>query len=230
MAGILSGVGVGPGDPELMTLKAVRIIRENDIIALPGAEPKETVAYRIASAAVPELCEKQLIPLYMPMAHDKEEQQRHHREGAARVEEYLSQGKNVVFLTLGDVTVYSTFTYIQQLVEADGYEIRLVSGVPSFCAAAARVNQPLGIWKEQIHIYPAVHNLTEILPPDGTCVLMKSGSRMKQVKELIRRSGRDAVMVENCGTENEKVYLHVEEIPDTAGYYSLIIAREMERE
>ena len=65
-------MGVGPGDPELMTLKAVRIIRENDIIALPGAEPKETVAYRIASAAVPELCEKQLIPLYMPMTHDKE--------------------------------------------------------------------------------------------------------------------------------------------------------------
>ena len=226
MTGILYGVGVGPGDPELMTLKAVRVIRENEIIALPGAEPKETVAYRIAVAAVPELCEKQLIPVYMPMTHDKEEQKRYHREGAAVLEQYLQRGKNVVFLTLGDSTVYSTFTYLQQIVEADGYETCLVNGVPSFCAAAAKVNQTLGIWKEQIHIYPAVHHMEETLPEQGTCILMKSGRRMKEIKELIARSGRDAVMVENCGMKDEKIYYHVEDIPETAGYYSLIISRE----
>lgn len=228
MTGILYGIGVGPGDPELMTLKAVRLIRENDIIALPGADPKETVAYRIAVRVVPELVDKQLLPVYMPMTHDKEEQKRHHRAGAKTIEVYLKEGKNVVFLTLGDSTVYSTFTYIQQIVEADGFSTELVSGVPSFCAAAARVNLPLGIWNEQIHIFPAVHNLTEDLPMEGTCVLMKSGSKMKQVKEMIKKSGRDAVMVENCGTEKEEVYLHVDEIPDSAGYYSLIIAKEVQ--
>ncbi|MGN1170415.1 MAG: precorrin-2 C(20)-methyltransferase [Lachnospiraceae bacterium] len=229
MTGILYGVGVGPGDPELMTLKAVRLIKENDIIALPGADAKETVAYRIAASAVPELVEKTLLSVYMPMTHDKVEQEKYHRAGAESVEAYLAQGRNVVFLTLGDPTVYSTFMYIRQIVEEDGFGVRLVSGVTSFCAAAARVNQPLGIWKEQIHIYPAVHNLTEKLSPEGTCVLMKSGSRMKQVKEMIRESGRDAVMVENCGMEDEKVYFHVDEIPDTAGYYSLIIARKTEQ-
>ena len=228
MTGILYGVGVGPGDPELMTLKAVRMIRENDIIALPGAEPKETIAYRIAVAAVPELSEKKLIPIYMPMTHDKEDQKQYHRKGAAVLEQYLQQGKNVVFLTLGDPTVYSTFTYIQQLVEEDGYETRLINGVPSFCAAAARVNRSLGIWKEQIHIYPAVHHLEETLPEQGTCILMKSGSRMKEARELIVRSGRDAVMVEACGMKDEKIYYHAEEFPETAGYYSLIIAREAE--
>lgn len=229
MTGVLYGVGVGPGDPELMTLKAVRLIKENDIIALPGADAKETVAYRIASAAVPELAEKTLLSVYMPMTHDKEEQEKCHRVGAEKIEGYLAQGRNVVFLTLGDPTVYSTFMYIRQIVEEDGFEIRLVSGVTSFCAAAARVNQPLGIREEQIHIYPAVYSLTEELSPEGTCVLMKSGSRMKQVKEIIRESGRDAVMVENCGMEDEKVYSHVDEIPDTAGYYSLIIARKTEQ-
>ena len=229
MTGVLYGVGVGPGDPELMTLKAVRLIKENDIIALPGADAKETVAYRIASAAVPELAEKTLLSVYMPMTHDKGEQEKCHRVGAEKIEGYLAQGRNVVFLTLGDPTVYSTFMYIRQIVEEDGFEIRLVSGVTSFCAAAARVNQPLGIREEQIHIYPAVYSLTEELSPEGTCVLMKSGSRMKQVKEIIRESGRDAVMVENCGMEDEKVYSHVDEIPDTAGYYSLIIARKTEQ-
>lgn len=226
MTGILYGVGVGPGDPELMTLKAVRLIRENEIIALPGAEPRETAAYQIAVCAVPELADKQLVSLHMPMTHDKKEQRKHHRIGAKAVEEYLKEGKNVVYLTLGDPTVYSTFTYIQEMLEEDGFMTRLVSGVPSFCAAAARVKMPLSIWNEQIHVFPAVHNLTEDLPSAGTCVLMKSGSKMKQVKEIIKKSGRDAVMVENCGTEKEQVYLHVDEIPDTAGYYSLIIAKE----
>ena len=67
MKGTLYGVGVGPGDPELMTLKAVRMIRENEIIAVPGADVKDTVAYKIAVQAVPELADKELIPIYMPM-------------------------------------------------------------------------------------------------------------------------------------------------------------------
>ncbi len=68
MDGILYGVGVGPGEPDLMTLKAVKLIKENEVIALPGKEPRETVAYQIAAAAVPELAGKQLLPVYMPAA------------------------------------------------------------------------------------------------------------------------------------------------------------------
>lgn len=226
MYGIAYGVGVGPGDPELMTLKAVRLIQENKVIALPGKNPKETLAYRIAVAAVPELADKELIPIYMPMTHDKAEQQRCHEAGAAVIEEYLRKGENVIFLTLGDSTVYCTFAYLQNILEAHGFETRLVSGIPSFCAAAARVNIPLSIWNEEIHVLPALHDLEGALPATGTCVLMKSGSKMAQVKERIRLSGRDAVMVENCGSENEKVYMTLADIPDDAGYYSLIIARE----
>ncbi len=229
MDGILYGVGVGPGEPDLMTLKAVKLIKENEVVALPGKNPKETVAYQIAVAAVPELAGKHLLPIYMPMTHDKEEQKKAHGAGAKLVETYLKQGENVVFLTLGDSAVYSTFTYIKELVEEDGYQTQLVSGIPSFCAAAARMNMPLAIWNEPIHIFPAIHNLSGTLPDSGTCVLMKSGSKMHQVKEAIKKSGRDAVMVENCGTSEEQVYFHVDEIPDTAGYYSLIISKETEQ-
>ncbi len=230
MAGVLYGVGVGPGDPELMTLKAVRLIRETDVIALPGKEPTETMAYRIAAGAVPEIRDKELVAVHMPMVHDKEEQERYHRRGAVVLEEYLKAGRDVVFLTLGDVTIYSTFTYLQRMVEADGYVCRLINGIPSFCAAAARLEMSLGLWQEQIHIYPAVHNLTGELAGEGTVVLMKSGNRMEEVKNLLHCSGRDAVMVENCGMPNEKVYFHVDEIPDSAGYFSLIISKEGERD
>ena len=226
MTGILYGVGVGPGDPELMTLKAVRLVRENEVIALPGPEAKETVAYQIAVQAVPELEQKTLLSLVMPMTHDKEEMARNHEKAAEAITEYLKQGKNVVFLTLGDPTIYSTYLYVQKGVQARGYEAVLVSGITSFCAAAARTNTPLVEWSEQLHVLPAVHRLEEPLDQPGTYVLMKSGRKMQQVKEILLASGRDVVMVENCGMENEHIYRSTEEIPDDAGYYSLIIAKE----
>jgi len=226
MAGILFGVGVGPGDPELMTLKAVRIIRENDVIAAPGDDVRETVAYKIAVQSVPELKDKEMLPIRMPMVMDKEEQKKNHRLGAKQIEDVLDQGKNVVFITLGDSTIYSTFSYLQEIVEADGYETHLVSGIPSFCAAAAELNIPLTLWQEQLHVIPARQNLKAKLDQPGTYVLMKSGSRMAQTKQLLAESGKKVQMVENCGMPDEKIYRSLEEIPDDAGYFSLIIAKE----
>lgn len=226
MTGILYGAGVGPGDPELMTLKAVRLIRENEVIALPGPDAKETVAYQIAVQAVPELAEKTLLSVDMPMTHDKEEMNRNHEKAADIIEAYLKEGKNVVFLTLGDPTVYSTYLYVQKRILNRGYQTELVSGITSFCAAAARTGTSLVEWDEQLHILPAVHKLNSSLSLPGNYVLMKSGRKMQQVKEILKASGRDVVMVENCGMKNEHIYRSTEEIPDDAGYYSLIIAKE----
>ena len=226
MRGTAYGVGVGPGDPELMSLKAVRLIRENRVIAVPGKDPRESVAYRIAVAAVPELAEKELMAVGMPMVKDREKIAEAHRAGAALLEEVLDSGENVVYLTLGDPTVYCTFSYLQHILEADGYPVELVPAVPSFCAAAARLKLPLAEWDEPLHIIPAVHR-TDALPDQaGTYVLMKSASHMAEVKKLLRDSGREVAAVENCGMENERIWRSVEEIPDDAGYFSLIVAKE----
>ena len=226
MKGIAYGVGVGPGDPEYMTLKACRLIRENEVIAVPGKVPQESVAYKIALGAVPELAEKTLVPVNMPMVRDRAKIDEQHRAAAKLFEGYLDRGKNVVFLTLGDVTVYCTFSYIQHYLEADGYTVELVSGITSFCAAAARLNLPLVEWDEQLHVVPAVHKLDHALEQPGTYVLMKSASQMAAVKAMLRKSGRAVQMVENCSMENEKLYRSLDEIPDDAGYFSLIIAKE----
>ena len=82
MKGIVYGVGVGPGDPELMTLKAVRLIRENDVIAVSGRDVRSSVAYQIAVQAVPELAEKELVPIDMPMTKDSEKLKEAHQNGA----------------------------------------------------------------------------------------------------------------------------------------------------
>lgn len=224
--GIAYGVGVGPGDPELMTLKAIRIIKENDIIALPGKDAEQSVAYQIAVKNIPELAQKQLVPIYMPMIKGRNLINAEHEKGAKIIEKYLDQGKNVVYLTLGDPTIYCSFSYLQHILEADGYKVELVSGISSFCAAAARLKLPLAEWDEQLHILPAVHKTEAQLNYQGTYVLMKSASSMKKVKELLRESGRKAAAVENCSMETERVYRSVDEIPDDAGYLSLIIAKD----
>ncbi len=229
MKGIAYGVGVGPGDPELMTLKAVLLIKENDVIAVPGKVAKEAVAYQIAAAIVPEIAEKELLPIYMPMIKDRQRIDLEHQRAAKFLESYLDQGKNVVYLTLGDPTIYCTFSYIQHYLEADGYTVCLVSGIPSFCAAAARLKLPLVEWDEQLHIVPAVHELEDTLDQRGNYVLMKSASQMAKVKEMLRRSARKVSMVENCSMATEQVYFSVDEIPDDAGYFSLIIAKEASR-
>lgn len=226
MRGIAYGVGVGPGDPELMTQKAIRLIRECGVIAVPGQEAEASVAYRIAAAMVPELRDKELVAIEMPMVKDRALLEAQHRRGAQVLEQYLDQGRDVAFLTLGDPTVYSTFSYLQHILEKDGYAVELVPGVPSFCAAAARLGLPLAKWDEPLHIVPAVHKTEEPLSQSGTYVLMKSAGHMAEVKALLRQSGRDVACVENGGMDTEKIYRSVEEIPDDAGYFSLIIAKE----
>ncbi|MBQ2679506.1 MAG: precorrin-2 C(20)-methyltransferase [Firmicutes bacterium] len=226
MKGIAYCVGVGPGDPELMTQKAVRLIRENDVIAVPGKVAKESAAYRIALAMIPELENKELVPVHMPMIYDREMIEPEHEKAAKLLESYLDKGKNVVYITLGDPSVYCTFSYIQRILVKDGYSVELVPGVTSFCAAAARLNIPLAEWDESLHILPAAHKTNEDFNQSGTYVLMKSGKNISKVKDIIRHSGRDIYSIENCGMADEKIYGNVDEIPDDAGYFTLIVAKE----
>ncbi len=222
---ILYGVGVGPGDPELMTLKAVRLIRENQVIAVPGHRPTASVAYRIAVQSVPELAEKELVSLPMPMVRDQALLRSAHRECAGFLQSYLDRGQNVVCLTLGDPTVYSTFSYLQRLLEEDGYPVQVVSGVPSFCAAAARLGVPLAEWDEPLHVLPAAHIENYAMTQDGNYVLMKCGHRMKNLKAYVKDSGRLVYVAENCGMPDEKLCRSVSEMPDEAGYFSLALVK-----
>lgn len=225
MRGKLYGVGVGPGDPELMTLKAVRILRAADVIAVPGRKKEETAAYRIAVQAVPEIAGKECLEIAWPMTKDRQILEERYAQAAEQVLSCLEKGQAVAFLTIGDPTVYSTYLYLHRRVADMGFETEIVSGIPSFCAAAARLNIGLVEKDEALHVIPASYPLGEALCLPGTKVLMKAGSRIGEVRDWLLRSGADAVMVENCGMEGERCFRSAREIPEDAGYYSLIIVK-----
>lgn len=226
MAGTLYGVGVGPGDPELMTIKACRIIEECPVIAAPGKVPEETVAYRIVAGAVASIGAKELLGIHMPMTKEPKVLEESHKDAVLRLRKELDKGKDVAFLTLGDPAVYSTYLYVHQELRDAGYPTEIISGIPSFCAAAARLQTGIAEKAQQIHIVPASYQIQDALKLPGTKVLMKAGRQYKKVKELLAASGTEVMMVENCGMEEERVYQSIEEMPEEAGYYTLIFAKE----
>ncbi len=233
MRGRVYGVGVGPGDPELMTLKGARVLREADVIAVPvkatDGDPAEALAYQIAVQAVPEISSKTLAPIAMPMTNDPASLEATHRAGADVIAALLDDGFTVAFLTLGDPSLYSTFSYLQSLLEKRDYMVEFISGVPSFCAAAARAGIPLALGIEQLHVIPAnrlsADELAAEFSRSGTCILMKPSSNLAGIRDALRASGRDATAIERCGLEGERVYRGIEAIPDGLSYLSVIIVR-----
>lgn len=226
MFGKLYGVGVGPGDPELLTIKAVRIIKEADVLAVPGEQKEGSVAYRIAKQAINEIDKKEIISIPMPMTKDEKRLEESHKKGAEEIINYLEMGKTVAFLTLGDPTIYSTYIYLHKRMKESGYETEIISGIPSFCAVAAKLNQGLVEKNEQLHVIPSSYDIEDTIALSGTKVLMKSGKKISTVIEYLKTKDCQVSMVENCGMEDEKIYRSLDEIKDDAGYYSLIIVKE----
>ena len=230
MSGCLYSVGVGPGDPELMTLKAVKIIRNCQVLVLPAESKEKCVAYQIARRAIPEIEDKTTVCLVMPMTKDKDRLEKSHREGTQKVAEVLDAGKDAAFLTLGDPTVYATSMYIHQRIAGMGYRTSIVSGVPSFCAAAAKLGVSLGEKQEQIHIIPASYDVEAAMQLPGTKILMKAGKMMPVVRQCVKEHHGWAAMVENCGMAEEHLWINAEDMPEHPGYYTLVIVKDRKDE
>ncbi|MCI9173925.1 MAG: precorrin-2 C(20)-methyltransferase [Lachnospiraceae bacterium] len=229
MAGKLFGIGVGPGDPELLTVKALKCIRTCDVLAVPGTQKEETAAYKIVIQAAPEIAEKSCLELEMPMTKDKKKLAESHRKAFGRIQEVLDQGKQIGFLTLGDPCIYSTYIYMHKLAAKAGYETEIINGIPSFCAVSAKLNQGLVEQSQMLHILPSTYGVEAGMDLPGTKILMKPGKKLKSIKEkLAEYPDSQASMIERCGMEEERIYRTAKEIPEQTGYYSLLIVKEQE--
>ena len=158
-SGILYGIGVGPGEPELLTHKAVQVIECCDTIVVPSESIEECNAFQIVEKLVPDIRKHQLVAWNFPMTRDEKKLEEAHDKICENIEAYLAKGEKVAFLTLGDPAIYSTYTYLSQKIEEHGGHTEMVSGVPSFCAVAARLGISLGEKEERIHIIPGSYEI-----------------------------------------------------------------------
>ena len=179
MTGTFYGVSVGPGDPELLTLQAVRLLRQCPVLAAPQTASGQMLALDIARRALgSELDGKTILPLQFAMSRDAAVLRASHETAASAVRPFLDAGQDVAMLNLGDVSIYATFGYLQEILQAQGYATAMAAGVPSFCAAAARLNQPLtGGMDAPLTIAPGSW-ADEVLDTPGTKVLMKTGRQL----------------------------------------------------
>ncbi|MDD4571824.1 MAG: precorrin-2 C(20)-methyltransferase [Clostridia bacterium] len=222
------GVSVGPGDPELLTLKAKKILEKCSIIAAPVTGSGNMLALTIVEGAV-DLSQKSIILLNFLMTADEAKLAASHQKEAKKVMDQLEKGMDVAMLNLGDVSIYSTFAYINEIIKKAGYKTEIIPGVPSFCAVAAVLETSLTTMKKPIHIIPSDYDGFENgLELKGTKVIMKTGKGLPKLKQVLAEKGMSehAALVANCGLENQKVYKNIQESCESEGYFATIVIKD----
>ena len=231
MEGILYGIGVGPGDPDCLTLGAVRKIEESDLLLLPQ-EKEKCYAYQIVKQAA-AVAEKETIVLSFPMTKDQNALEHVMEENAKIVCDLLKQGKRLAFLTIGDPAVYATYMYLQRRVRELGGKAQMISGVPSFCAVAAKLGISLGEQEEEVHVIPASYEISHTMQYRGTRIYMKAGRKLENLCEMLAREQEErekqgemlqVYAVSDCGLAGEKVMYGLEALKHS-GYLTVVIVK-----
>ena len=220
-------VGLGPGDSELVTLKAQRVLAACPVLAVPDSGSGR-LALGIVRALT-DISDKRLIDISVPMTRDAAALRAAHSLAARRIISVLESGLDAAMPNLGDVSVYASASYLVEEISAAGYETLMIPGVPSFCAAAARLNMSLTTADKPLCIIPgSAENLEELLKIDGTRVLMKSGKQLAGTVERLSALGLadSAAAVENCTLENERVFRDIRALSSGAGYFTTVIIKE----
>jgi precorrin-2/cobalt-factor-2 C20-methyltransferase len=211
--GTLTGVGVGPGAPDLITLRALAALRNARVLALPRANDYGvSMAWEIVKPALGEVAGQERLFLTFPMSKDPARLNPAWEAAFARIGQRLEQGRDVAFVTEGDPSLYSSFIYLQRAAPArwPGVRVEVVPGVSSLTAVPARTGIPLADGQERVAIIPAnygVDDLTRVLAEFDTTVIMKIGREMPNVVAALERAGLldKAVFVSKATMADERI-------------------------
>lgn len=231
--GTLFGIGVGPGDPDLITLKAVKILSRVDVVfAAASTNNPHSLALSIAQPHIPEATPVEL--LHFPMTRDRSATRQAWEENARRIVSVLESGRDAGFLTLGDSLTYSTFGYLMKHVQAAAphIDVHTVPGITSYQAAASRLNTPLVEGEGSLMIVSGAtggDRLRSLSQKPDTVVFLKAYRNLEDICAALEESGQypHCAAVKNCSLPNEEVIMDIEALcrqkPD---YWTLIIARK----
>ncbi len=230
---VVYAVGVGPGDPELLTRKAERILRSADVILAPVSNPAEaSVALETVRQFI-DTSRQEIVVHQFPMTSDRSRLVPAWQEAAAIIAAHAEAGRSVAFITIGDPLFYSTFIYLLRIFREQWPQIpiEIVPGISSINAAAAQAALPLVEGDEKMIVIPATAGIEQIRAALETCetvVLLKVKPLFPAIVELLRslKDSRSAVFVERVGSPRQKVLTSIDEIAaHTPDYLSLMIIK-----
>ena len=231
---VVYAVGVGPGDPELLTRKAERIIRSADVICAPtGAAEAGSYALSIVEEFIDRSRQEVLVQVF-PMLKNQQGLDPFWEEAADQVAQRIAEGKDVVFITIGDPFLYSTYLYIHRilLVKYPEIAIEIVPGISSILASSAVSGVPLGLGGERIAILPATYENEELkrtLEDFDTVILMKVNRVFDRVYAVLKELGREkgGVFIRRVGSSEEEVHFDLEAlVGKKLDYLSMLIVRK----
>ena len=230
MRGTFYGTGVGPGDPELLTVKAIKAIESADVLIAPKTEKKEgSVALEIARPYLKKDIE--IVYQVFPMVKDFAEDTGAWEANKEEILALLNAGKNVAFLTLGDPMFFSTYIYVFRLLEHEDVDIVTIPGVPAFIAIGSHVGRPIVEGNDVLAVIPGTaskERLEEVMAVAGSAVVMKVYHNSAEIIDLLKRNhmAKDAVLVSRVGLDGERVIHDLEAHADEKlNYLSTILAR-----
>lgn len=228
--GILYGISVGTGDPELITLKGLRILQQSDVVAFPaGIEQKPGIAQEIVSKWLEP--EQTTLALHFPYVRNKTVLKQAWQVAAQKVGQYLQQGQDVAFACLGDVSFYSTFTYLAQTLQ-ELYPQAKVATVPGVCspmAIASSLEIPLTVNSQRLAILPAIYTTSEletVLDWAEVIVLLKVSSVYQKVWQVLQQRNllESSWVVEKASFPDQKIYRNLSNYPQlNLSYFSVLL-------
>ncbi len=225
MSGILYGIGVGPGDPELITLKAHRLIQACNVIAYPAPDDGVSFARSIVAGFLDDT--ETEIPIVIPMRVERFPAAQIYDEKAAEISLHLEAGEDVVVLCEGDPFFYGSFMYLFERL-SDKFTCEIVPGVSSLMASAAALQRPLAARNDVLTILPAPLEdevLTQRLQSGDALAIIKIGRHFKRVRDLIEKAGllERAGYLERVTLDNQQVMPLAEVREEKAPYFSMIL-------
>jgi precorrin-2/cobalt-factor-2 C20-methyltransferase len=230
--GILYGLGVGPGDPELITLKAARVLNSVDVVfAAASTKNSYSQAVTIARPHIRDLTAVRM--LAFPMTRDKKELKKAWREHAQAIITELEQGRNVAFLTLGDSMTYSTYGYILQNIQALAPHLPVISvpGVTSYQAAAAATNTPLVEGEETLLVVSGAKggdHLRNLRRTPDTVAFLKAYRNVADIASALAEADmlKNSIAVSNCGLPEQEIFTDIEKLAKREPkYWTLVLAK-----
>lgn len=230
--GKLYGIGIGPGDPGLVTLRAREILNKVDTIFVPKATDAGTSRARFIAEAV-ALEPKKFIELVFPMTKDKKKLRSYWLRAAGTIARQLEKGKDAAFITIGDPFIYSTYIYLLETLRKKFPEIEpeTVPGISSFNAAASSAGIPLVKGNEKLAVLPVPDDfklLRQALKEFDTVVLMKIGSKLDKIIRLLDEIKliKSSALISHAGHPDERIIRDLSSLKDKkAGYLSIIIVK-----